>query len=158
MSATPAAEQLIHEEAVREIERLRTIASELHARANLMIAAAAIAVSMLGKETFSHAPASVCLIVALAGSLIVSASAVAMIWPRHEMPMTVSAVSLLTASRTACGSLDAGALRRHLIRQLEVQQWLVARRNAVLSRALRVGGFGLLLQLAATVAARFLTI
>lgn len=158
MSATPAAEQLIHDEAVREVAHQRATTSELHVRASLLIAAAAIAISLLGDGTDEHGAATGCAAIALFGFLLVCISALAMIWPRRDMPMMLSAVRLLTQTATARAPLDERTVRRHLLKQLEVQQWLTARRNSVLSRVFRVGGVGLILQLAATVAIRFLTI
>jgi hypothetical protein len=158
VSATPTAEQLVHEEAVRAVAHQQTITAELHGRVNLLVATAAIAISLLGREVFAVRAAAGCAIVALVGFLLVSGSALVMIWPRHNAPELPVRVSVLTEHTHPHGPLDVHAVHRHLLRRLEIQQWLMARRNTVLSRIFRIGGLGLLLQLAGTVAARFLTI
>lgn len=157
MFATAAAERLIHDEALRAIERQQAAAAEVRASASLLIATAAIAISLLDHRAFENGAATVCALVALAGFLLVSVSALAVTWPREDLPIMRSPVSMLTAAAGSPISFDADAVRRNLITQMEVQQWLMARRNAVLSRVFRLGGFGLLLQLTATVATRFLT-
>jgi hypothetical protein len=157
VSATPTAEQLVHEEAVRAIGRQQAVASDLRQAASLLIATAAITIALLGGETARGGLASSCSWLAVSGFLVVAFSALAVIWLRHDIPTAARSVSTMTSWLEPHAPPPLAVVRHHLITQLADQQRLLAGRNAVLSRAFRIGGCGLIVQLAATVATRFLT-
>lgn len=153
-----APEQLIYDEAVRAIGRQQATASELRSGASLLIATAAIAISLLDERAFAEATLFAWL--AIAGFLAVCGCALAVIWPASKVPTGPSIAALVRSltSRQLAGEFDDTApLIRLLTSNLADHQQLIARRTAVVSSAFRVGAIALMVQLAATVAARILT-
>ena len=151
----PDPEELVYDEAVRAIERQRATASELRAGASLLIATAAIAISLLDERAFPTAGAA-CAWIALAAFVVVSLSALVVIWPRHGLPETPQ-LSLLVSRLTPSDQPSITALRRKLTVSLGVNHAYGARHLMRLSCAFRVGAGALIVQLLATVAARILT-
>lgn len=146
--ATP--DELVYDEAVRVIERQRVTASELRAGASLLIATAAIAIALLDES--ASAPFAW---LALAAFLVVSLSALAVIWPRRQLleaPRLATHVSNLTGELP----MATAELQREFITSMAVRQQTMAQYTLSLSRAFRVGASALIVQLAATVAARIL--
>lgn len=153
VAATP--EEIVYDDAVRAIERQRTTAAELRSGASLLIATAAIAISLLGESAFAGADAPFAWL-ALSAFVIVSLSALMVIWPRRaavESPDLARYVRNLTLPNVP----GPTALRRELTVSLASQQMVAASYIARLSRAFRIGAGALIVQLVATVAARFLT-
>lgn len=155
-SGTP--EQLIYDEAVRAIGRQQATASELRSGASLLIATAAIAISLLHERAFAEAAPLAWL--AITGFLAVCGCALAVIWPASKVPTGPSIAALvrsLTLRQLVGAVEDTAPLVRLLTSNLADHQQLIARRTAIVSSAFRVGAIALMVQLAATVAARILT-
>lgn len=127
-----APEQLIYDEAQRAIGRQQAAASELRSGAWL----------------------------ALVAFLVVTVSALAVIWPASRVPDGPSIEALvrsLTRHKLAKKPDRATDLVLLLTSNLADHQRLVARRIAVVAFVFRAGAIALLIQLMATVAARILT-
>ncbi|MDW5593347.1 hypothetical protein VSS74_03300 [Conexibacter stalactiti] len=155
----PSADELIYDEAQRAIGRQQAAASEMRSGASLLIATAAIAISLLDERAFEGSSAlfAWCAITAF---LLVTASALAVIWPPGRVPNGLSIdvlVRSLTIAALPPGQSAERDLWLHFIRGLALHQKLLSQRTMVVSRSFRLGAIGLLIQLAATVASRIFT-
>lgn len=156
-AATP--EDLIYDEAIRAIGLQQAMASELRNGAGLVIATAAIAISLLSESLFAGASAPLAWagLVAFVG---VCCSVLAVIWPSSALGAGAeidSLVRFLTEHRLLGEPDGSSEFRRVLTVSLATQQRLLAQRITTVSRAFRIGLVSLVMQLAATVAARILT-
>lgn len=152
--ATP--DQLIYDEAVRAIGWQRSMTAELRSGASILIATAAIAISMLDAQAFD-APGAPFAWLAVVAFALVSVSALAVIWPRRSVHTAHDVgwlVRTLTAKRGHEDRLKSAEVRRQLTLDLAAHQRLNAWHISNLSRASRAGGVALIVQIAATVAAR----
>jgi hypothetical protein len=147
-------DELIYDEAQRAIGRQQAAAAELRHGASLLIAAAAISISLLDERSFADAAPVAWL--ALGAFLVVSLSALAVIWPPHGVPNGPN-VGALVSALTDDHPDSQHEIRLRLIRSLAFHQQLLTRRTMAVARSFRVGALGLVVQLSATVASRILT-
>lgn len=158
MSATTP-EETVYAEATRAIARQQTVAGELRSGASLLIAAAAIAISLLDERVFASAGAPLAW-TALTAFVCVCVSAVAVIWPPRKVPEVTdigAMVRSLTRLRLLDGRVRSDDIFVELTTSLASHQRLLARRTTALVRTFRAGVIALFVQFAATVAARILT-
>lgn len=154
MSA-PDSEQLVYDEAVRALGRQRAAAAELRNGASVLIATAAVAVSLLGPGDRSDTPLG---LLAVGAFVMVCLMALAVIWPHDGLSTAVDLRPLVSdLTETAAGSrrLSSSEMHRRLIMSMASHQTLNARRLTHVSRAFRTGALVLIVQLLLTVATRF---
>jgi hypothetical protein len=157
---TPSPDELIYDAAIRAIDRQQATVSELRHGASLMIATAAIAISLLDEASLAG-PGAPLAWLAIAAFSIVSGSALAATWPQRGLPPVpdVGAMVLnLTTQAYGSGALEPNVLRREYMVSMAMHQHLHAQRIMRVSRAVRIGTVALVVQLLATVASRALMV
>jgi hypothetical protein len=97
--AVEDAYELAYREAVRALDHQLATLTELRSRAGMLLAAAAIAVSMLGRETFRGTPPIAWMALVCFGLLTVCVSAI--VWPQSDVGVDLDPRALLDAHLSA---------------------------------------------------------
>jgi hypothetical protein len=147
--------ELAYREAVRALEHQRAMASELQSRAGMLLAAASIAVSLLGREAFAATSPLGWLAVLCFALLTLCVLVVA--WPRMDRTFDVDPQRLL-ANHLASRTPDATALSLDLIAHIATHRRVNAQRLAWMSRAFRIGACLLAIQVLLTASAATVTV
>ncbi|ADB54260.1 hypothetical protein [Conexibacter woesei] len=149
-------DEFVYTEAIRALGRQHATAAELRNGANLLIATAAITISLLGPVDQAGTLFGW---LAVAAFVVVCVMALAVIWPHRgvtAMPEIGPMVMDLTRGSEESGSVTTSGMRRELIMSMASHQHLNAQRLTRVSRAFRTGALVLVVQLLSTVAARVL--
>jgi hypothetical protein len=153
--AVEDAYELAYREAVRALEHQRAEATGLQTRAGMLLAAASISISLLGRDAFDALHA-----LAWLGVLcfaLLSLCVLAIVWPYADQDFIVDPQALL-AARLAGGTPDAAALSVELIGLIGVHHRINGRRLARMSKAFHIGACLLVIQLVLTVLAAAVTV
>lgn len=153
--AVEDAYELAYREAVRALEHQRAEATALQSRAGMLLAAASIAVSLLGRDAVSAAKPLGWLAILCFALLTLCALGVA--WPRTDRTFDLDPQALL-ANHLASGTPDAMALSLELIASIATHHRVNAQRLMQMSRAFRIGACLLAIQVLLTVIAATITV
>lgn len=148
--AVEDAYELAYREAVRALEHQRAELSELRSRAGMLLAAASIAVSLLGRQTFYGQRLFVW--AAIVCFALLSGCVLAIVWPDAALSYEVDPRALLDA-RLSTSEPTLADLSLELIAHLACQRAANGRRLTQAAHCFRAGAGLLAIQLVLTIAA-----
>jgi hypothetical protein len=140
--------ELAYREAVRALEHQRAALSELRGRASMLLAAAAIALSLLGRQTLAT-PLAWAAIITFA---LLSICVVVIVWPHGELLLDLDPYVLLAAHLSARDPATAG-LTLDLIAHMASSRRANVRRLVHVAHAFRTGACLLAIQMVLTILA-----
>lgn len=140
--------ELAYREAVRALDHQLAALTELRSRAGMLLAAASITVSLLGRETFhTHWPMTWAALVCFA---LLSLCVLAIVWPHSDLNFDLDPQTLLDA-RLLVGEPTLVDLTLERIGYMG-RQWKVnSRRLGLVVRCFRLGAGLLAIQMLLTV-------
>lgn len=145
--AVEDAYELAYREAVRALEHQRAELSELRSRASILLAAASISISLVGREGFAATHLLAWLTIFCFALL--SLCVLAVVWPHADGTFITDPQRLLGA-RLRNGIPDAVALSSDLIAHIATHHRTNARRLEQMSSAFRIGACLLAIQMVLT--------
>lgn len=148
--AVEDAYELAYREAVRALDHQFALLTELRSRAGMLLAAASIAVSLLGRDPFRGMPP--CAWAAIVCFALLSICVLAIVWPRDAWGVDVDPRMLLD-TRLSTREPAFADLSLELISHLTRHRATNGRRLAQTARLFRVGACLLAIQLVLTVLA-----
>jgi hypothetical protein len=153
--AVEDAYELAYREAVRALDHQRAAATELQSRAGMLLAAASIAVTLLGPESFGSMRALGWL--AVLCFVLLSLCVLAVVWPHADRTFSTDPHALL-GEHLANGDLNAVALSSDLIVRIAIHHRVNAQRLERMSTAFRIGACLLASQMVLTLVAATVTV
>lgn len=148
--AVEEAYELVYREAVRALEHQFTLLTELRSRAGMLLAAASIAVSLLGRDA-SHEMRPLAG-AAVACFALLGVCVLAIVWPHADSEFDVDPQALVGA-RLAGDGPDEVDLTLELIGHMARQQRVNGRQLVRIVRVFRLGACLLAIQMVLTIAA-----
>jgi hypothetical protein len=142
--------ELAYREAVRALDHQLAALTELRGRAGVLLAAASITVSLLGRESFGGP--SPCAWAAMACFVLLSVCVLVIVWPHEDWSVDVDPPALLLA-RLSARTATASDLNLELIGRMSRYRHLNDRRLTSVARGFRVGACLLATQIVLTVVA-----
>jgi len=142
--------ELAYREAVRALEHQRADLTELRGRASMLLAAASITLSLLGRGVV-RAPHSLGWM-ALVCFALLSLSVLAIVWPHEDWSVDVDPQALI-ASGLSLRNPDLSHLGLELIAHMARHRQLNNRRLRHVARMFRIGACFLAMQIVLTIAA-----
>jgi cytochrome c-type biogenesis protein CcmH/NrfG len=153
--AIERAYELAYREAVRALEQQRAEATELQSRAGMLLAAAAIATSLVGREAFGSAPLLAWL--AILCFVLLTMCVLVVVWPHAGETFSADPRALLSA-HLANDAPDPTSLSLDLIARIATHHRVNAQRLAQMSTAFRIGACLLAIQMLLTLIVTAVTV